>query len=990
MKGAFLNCNTINSVKENIISSQLKNYDFIGLGELNKQWDFNHTQAFQYHVNPQTPRIGFISCNTLDFEYMGIGLKIDDDTRSHIDMYKTLVASGIYKIRSKSQILHVEIFYIVPNLPVEHTQTLVEHIKSQVQRYKCYLGGGDFNFNWKENKHRKNFTNIYNFNQIVRDFTRISTYQKNGRSRTSKSVIDYIICNDKVKNLISKNGVADFSTSTVQSLREFDHYAPWFKIDIPPAKPYIDIIVPDDHTKRPNPTESQLTTILEQIHSIPDSLRHNYDRFSLEVTQILDKVIPAPPRNSTSMKRIYKQPLSKEALDLIKIKRKLFRKRKRSDIAMKKFRKVSKEVKAIVRKTTSEIKNNLIIEASKPESTATQLERTIKKMENLENSHFNNQSNKFLLQVQGYTKMDLATKMSKFCHFRASKLVPDEVVIDAAPPPPALYNNEIMRLQPEFKWPDFTNINKYLPLNKRTRSHGPDHISASILTKIWPAISETINNIFNNDSELEYPRFYQGYYQHAIPKGGLKIIINFKQLRPLGILNAFPKYFLNKVIFKSIRAHMEPILKNRNNYSYRGVHLCIIDAFDFILNNIKNKIPTLLVKYDFSNAFGTLFHEHVITAAREIGIHEGVINYIISYLRNQKWAETITKDDYGIYISPTIKMDRGTVQGQIGSDVLFVIQQLCFKALDGIRRSSYIDDLNDLASDDSKVTVEPEPGVKIELKTIDQDKSSKNTVSKALENEAILIEQSRKVGFAINAGKTTYIPFNIKEDYLLERGITKITRNCDLLGFPFQANMNDISIEPAAQMIKKRLKFKSRSIHALRNHTSDIQVRIKACRKIVYSCIGELHLVYAYDTPCKKHFKSIKVVVNELLRATGLRRETPQWALDQVLGTTLEDFAIQGVVMNGIKRLDSDLPTHMPRQNSDSLRPNFHIRLNQANKCYVSNFERIWNEYCQDEQIEILAKIENLNSVKSHIKKNRILEYDPSIHNDYKWVKFVN
>ena len=435
---------------------------------------------------------------------------------------------------------------------------------------------------------------------------------------------------------------------------------------------------------------------------------------------------------------------------------------------------------------------------------------------------------------------------------------------------------------------------------------------------------------------------------------------------------------------------MEPILKARNNYSYRGVHLCIIDAFDYIFNNMKNKIPTLLVKYDFSNAFGTLYHEHVVTAAREIGIHENVINYIISYLRNQKWAETITKDDYGIYISPMIKMDRGTVQGQIGSDVLFVLQQLCFKALDGIRRSSYVDDLNDLSSDDSKVTVEPEPGVIIELKQIDQERSSRNTVTKALQNEQILIEQSKKVGFAINAGKTTYIPFNIKEDYLHEQGITKITRSSDLLGFPFTAKLNDINVEPAAKMIIKRLHFKSRSIHALRNHTENIDIRIKACRKIIYSCIGELHLVYAYDTPCKKHFQSIRVAVNDLLRATGLRKETPQWALDQVLGTNLEEFAKQGIVMNGIKRLDSDLPTHMPRQNSDMLRPNFNIRLNQAEKSYISNFERIWNEFCENDQIEILSKIENLESVKTMIKDNRKLDYDPSIHQQYKWVKFNN
>ena len=979
MKGAFLNCNTINVKKQDQICKQLANYDFIGLGELNKKWDFNNTNLFQYHTNPDTPRIGFIARNTLDFQYVGIGIKIDDDDRSQIDMYKTVAVSGIYKIRSAGQTVYIEVFYIVPGITIAYLEQLIDHITQQVQRYKCYVAGGDFNKNWLEYNSRKHFTNIWNCNQLVRDYTRVANYTTNGRNRTSKSVIDFILCNKRAENMILQHGVADLSSSQIQGIREFDHYAPWFQLDLPPSKPYIDVVLPNDPSKRPKPTQSQLADIIYEISTIPDQFKHDYNRFFFEISTILDRIIPAPPPNSTFTKRFYSRPLSEEALNMLRIKRVLYKKRNRSTVAKEKFRQVSNKLKKIIENETKERQTAMLRNAT----TAAEVERTIKKMDNLDNYRFTRKQNedKKLLIIDGCAKKKLADKVAQFCYKRSAKLVPDNEIIDAGPPLPALYPHETRQMQEDFKWPDFTEIDKFLPKNKRSRSHGPEHISAQILAQIWPAISDTVNNIFI-DGELEYPKYYQGYYQFMIPKGNIKVLTNLKQLRPLGRLNPFPKYFLNNVIFKSIRSHLEPILDNRRNFSYRGTHLCIVENFDNILTKIEKKTPCLLVKYDFSNAFGTLFHERVILASREVGLHENVINFIVSYLRNQKWAETIVQDDYGFYLSDQIKMDRGTVQGQIGSDVLFVIQQICLKALDGIDRSSYVDDINDIASDRTPITVSPAPGVSITLKTIDKDKSSKNTVKMALQNEEMLVEQSKKVGFAINAGKTRYIPFNLEDKYLWEQGIKedKIRRECDLLGFPFTAHSSGLSIEPAAKMIVQRLQLKSRSVHATRNYTNDISVRVQTCRQLIYSCLGELHLVYAFDTEAKTSFKMVQTAVNKVIRATGLSNMTPQVAMDAVLGTTLEDFAKQGIITTGLK--------HLKLQNTLQTVRNNKFRLDVGPKTYKNQFQKIFNALDENHRIRILNNLHNFDSIKNLLKFLRTIEYDPSIHIEHKWVQF--
>lgn len=63
------------------------------------------------------------------------------------------------------------------------------------------------------------------------------------------------------------------------------------------------------------------------------------------------------------------------------------------------------------------------------------------------------------------------------------------------------------------------------------------------------------------------------------------------------------------------------------------------------------KKPTFLVKYDFSNAFGTLNHKTFLKTFEKLNVHASVLDYVKSYLHNQKIAQTVVRDEYGSYIS---------------------------------------------------------------------------------------------------------------------------------------------------------------------------------------------------------------------------------------------------------------------------------------------------------------------------------------------------
>ena len=383
--------------------------------------------------------------------------------------------------------------------------------------------------------------------------------------------------------------------------------------------------------------------------------------------------------------------------------------------------------------------------------------------------------------------------------------------------------------------------------------------------------------------------------------------------------------------------------------------MCIITTLDRVLDDIQAGKKTLVTKYDFSNAFGTINHTVLISVLRQLNLSDSVLNYFCEYLENQKMAKTVISDKSGIYTSDFVPMEKGTVQGQIGSDLCFIIQQLCLKPLDEVFRTLYVDDLNDVISAVTEFAA----------------------ISTAIANERVLVSQSLQVCFKINDDKTTYIPFNI-DDSFLKLAKLKITRKTEVLGFPFLAGSCGPDVSPAADMIIERLLEKSRIVHACRAYFDDPLTRVMIARQIIYHCIGEIHLVYAYDKTGAV-FNKIRVKVNSVLRATGLTNKTPTTTLDKVLGTNLQKFAEHCIISTGLK-LYRDVPNLFGRLGD--IRKRF-----QTDGTYFQKFIDIWNDL-EARHRRSLLKCKNNDAVKAYLKKLRSLEYDRKIHSDWRWFDY--
>ena len=228
---------------------------------------------------------------------------------------------------------------------------------------------------------------------------------------------------------------------------------------------------------------------------------------------------------------------------------------------------------------------------------------------------------------------------------------------------------------------------------------------------------------------------------------------------------------------------------------------------------------------------------------------------------------------------------------------------------------------------------------------------------------------------SIHTHHRTYIPFNILDSDLIKNDMIPV-RDTELLGVPFDATEKGVDLARCGDMIIQRLNACARTIHACRSYIKSPKIRVSIARGKIFQCLGELHLIYAYDNKHKKIYNKISKKVNDLIRATGLRNTTPSSVLNKVLGSSLHDFVRQGILTNGLRFFRSN---NMEFGRLCSIRQKFNDRT------YMSCFVKEWNSLLVEEKKRICSYDNDYCKIKAYLKSRRRLNYDPKIHVDYKW-----
>lgn len=953
----FLNVQTLTELKLDFIIELLIDFDIICLSEVNnRQQLLNNLESniCKFHFDPNTTRLAMITRNSINFSYLGTGLSLDQE-RIQID--QTIAQSNFYRITlANNKIFELENIYITPDANSNNLESIGKFLNGRSWSNKMFIGGGDFNVNWKNAGKRKKLNLSTTLDQNVKDYTRVRHYVKDGSSRVSKTIIDLILTNRFVKPYIL--GTEILNTS---NLPFFDHFGVILKLNFPKSKPYRDIELPQDPFRR-KPIDAQKDPEqFENIKNAIDGIEHNkcYDRFMMGVRGVLDRFSPMSNKLGTFVKRIYDFPFPKEIRIEITKKHTLQQKAKNHPTEQNRleFKKHRNKLTKTIRNFKKEHTTKKLLQ----QNSSNAIDTTIKFLQKTKSEDYTSKPRTI---ISGKFGTDLVNDLGIFLKGRAD-LVKTEDIENSPPLTEIFEENEI----PENKlilthFPKIDDIYKVIPKNKITKTASMDGVSSQTLVEIWPIIKSPMNEILT--SSLKFPAIDQGYYQRVISKSSIKQPVVYEDMRPLGILNAIPKYGMSKFVWTEIRKHIAPILKNRNIMTYKGCKMPIINTLDNAIIQVFLKYFVIIQKFDFSNAFGTLFLSRLMEIMNQLNLCDEILDFITSYIKNQSYCGTVMNDgSYGIFISKIMNMVKGIAQGQCGADVAFTCLQFGLSPAENIYRNAYMDDLNDV--------------IKWCLTAL-------AAINLAKKNDDRLTEQAVRVGFKKNTLKTTYIPVNFPKSLVIESGIPEkyVVQSTGILGFNFNVINKKFCVLPAANDIVSSLNSHLQTVHSTRTYVANHLDRLKITRKLIYNHLGFISLVYAYGVKTSRNpgFQKVQVAVNDLIRATGLRPNTPQHVLDKCLGTSLTDFALHSVIIDGKKELIER-----------NLEPDIYDRIHKIRTTdiefsvqgtFMNFFAEKWNNFDRNER-QVMAELD-ITKLKDYLKKKRVLTYEADIFTNYYWI----
>ena len=238
---------------------------------------------------------------------------------------------------------------------------------------------------------------------------------------------------------------------------------------------------------------------------------------------------------------------------------------------------------------------------------------------------------------------------------------------------------------------EIEKIIKSLGSNKSSDIYG---MSPKLLKILFPAISETLSNIFNESFALGiFPDHMKLTMITPIFKGGSKFDIS--NYRPVSVLS-----IISKVLEKLMLARLIKYLgKSKKIYEHqfrfqknRSTTLAVLDLSTRITNALDSGNYAASVFLDFAKAFDTINHQILLRKLENYSIRGPAKDWFESYLRNRHQIVKI-----GDTLSDEMQIVCGVPQGSILGPILFLLY------ISDIKNSSkmlkfflYTDDTNTL------------------------------------------------------------------------------------------------------------------------------------------------------------------------------------------------------------------------------------------------------------------------------------------------------
>lgn len=363
------------------------------------------------------------------------------------------------------------------------------------------------------------------------------------------------------------------------------------------------------------------------------------------------------------------------------------------------------------------------------------------------------------------------------------------------------YENLPSLVQERFYFSNVTPDDLFKAVNSvKSNAVGVDNISIKMLKTCIVELSPPILHLFNYCLQYSsFPQLWKIAKIKPIPKKLNASIL--KDFRPISILCLLGKV-LEKIVHAQISAFMtQSGLLHPLQSGFKSGHsttTALLKVIGDVREAMGKRNISLLVLYDFSNAFPSVHHDLLMHKLRVLGFSTSAINWMYSYLGGRKQFVNLEND-----VSDLIDISFGVPQGSVLGPLLY---------------SLYVNDIGDIFHNSSFHLYADDLQNYLSF----QPSDLYNAVSVINDEAKRLVDYARGHNLAINSSKTQVILVgNVK--LLNKLPDVKPSVVIDDVALPYLETVNDLGVivdrhltwEPFATSICN----KSRGvIHRIRRH----------------------------------------------------------------------------------------------------------------------------------------------------------------------------
>ncbi|KAL7288539.1 hypothetical protein TKK_0017282 [Trichogramma kaykai] len=200
-----------------------------------------------------------------------------------------------------------------------------------------------------------------------------------------------------------------------------------------------------------------------------------------------------------------------------------------------------------------------------------------------------------------------------------------------------------------------------------SKSMGMDGISLPMLTLASSSLSTPLASLFNTSiATATFPHSWK--LASIIPQSKTSSPSSPNDTRPIALLSELSK-LLERVVHIQLTSYLiNHDILSPHQHGFRpcdSTQTAILDITERVRSAIDGRMVSVLVSFDFSKAFDTIPHHHLLLRLREIGCDDAAIRWFADYLSLRNLAVRNADGTHSHYYRTTSGVPQGSVLGPL-------------------------------------------------------------------------------------------------------------------------------------------------------------------------------------------------------------------------------------------------------------------------------------------------------------------------------------